>query len=75
MSGVMVVLLMYMTVKYSYVFIRHEKIDCFGDIARPPVPFGEEIEKRPVRENHDAGILFQLAEVLTQPLKLGIADT
>jgi hypothetical protein len=41
---VVVILLMYMTVKDRYVFIRFEKINGFGAVACPPVPFGVEIE-------------------------------
>ena len=44
MFGVMVVHLVYMAVKDSYILIRLEKINGLGAVACPPVPVGIKIE-------------------------------
>jgi len=69
----MVIFLMDMAVKDSYVGVLKEYLGCLCSVGGSPVPLRLKIEQRPMGEYDDFRIRFLLAEILLQPLQLRVA--
>ena len=70
----LVVLLVDVTIEDRHVLERHQELDGLRAIARGPIPFRRQIEKRPVREHDDRRILVSRSEVSAEPGELLVAD-